>query len=60
MGFALVIFPNALTRLLVGSGLKMLEELRTQGTTEGWLDRMADFKLLNRLLAHEDDSVPQP
>lgn len=60
MGFALVIFPNALTRLLVGSGLKMLEELRTHGTTEGWLDRMADFKLLNRLLAHEDDSVPQP
>lgn len=60
MGFALVIFPNALTRLLVGSGLKMLEELRTQGTTEGWLDRMADFKLLNRLLAHEDDSIPQP
>jgi len=50
MGFRLVIYPNSLTRLLVGSGQRMLADLREQGTTAGWRDRMADFGTLNRLL----------
>lgn len=50
MGFRLVIYPNSLTRLLVGSGQRLLADLREQGTTAGWRDRMADFAALNRLL----------
>lgn len=57
MGFRLVIFPNSLTRLLVGSGQRLLAELRDTGTTQGWRDRMADFAALNRLLERPGEAV---
>lgn len=60
MGFRLVIYPNSLTRLLVGSGQRMLADLREQGTTAGWRDRMADFAALNRLLEQPwENRTPQ-
>ena len=60
MGFRLVIYPNSLTRLLVGSGQRLLADLREQGTTVGWRDRMADFAALNRLLQQPWESgTPQ-
>lgn len=49
-GYRLVIFPNAITRLLARVDLTMLADLRQHGTTAGWLDRMMSFSELNRLL----------
>lgn len=50
-GYRLVIFPNSITRLLARVGLDMLRDLRRDGTTERWRDRMMSFAELNELLA---------
>ncbi len=53
MGYALVIFPNSLTRYFAAAGLAFLQEFKTQGTTRALLDRMMPFRDLNRLLGIE-------
>lgn len=53
MGYALVIFPNSLTRRLAHAALSFLAELRTSGTTLNMLDEMMLFGDLNRLLGLE-------
>lgn len=50
MGFDLVIYPNSLTRRFALSGLALLEELKTKGTTSHLLDTMMPFTDLNQLL----------
>lgn len=54
VGYALVIFPNSLTRRLAHAALSFLAELRASGTTRGMLDQMMLFGDLNRLLGLED------
>lgn len=44
MGFAIAIFPNALTRLFARTGLALLDELSRTGTTAGFADRMLDHR----------------
>ena len=46
LGFRVVIFPNALTRLFAKTGLEMLGDLRATGTTAGFRQRMFDHKQL--------------
>lgn len=46
MGFRIVIFPNALTRLIAKAGLEMLGSLRETGTSAGFKDRMFDHRQL--------------
>ncbi len=50
-GFRLVIFPNSLLRLFVRQAQRLLGDLRSSGTTEGFLEHMVLFPELNRLLA---------
>lgn len=44
MGFAVAIFPNALTRMFARMGLSLLGELAQTGTTAGFADRMLDHR----------------
>lgn len=53
MGFALVIFPNSLTRHFAYTGLQFLESLNAQGTTQPQLDAMMSHADLNQLLGIE-------
>jgi 2-methylisocitrate lyase-like PEP mutase family enzyme len=46
LGYRLVIFPNALTRLFAKAGADLLGDLRATGTTAGHLDRMVGHKAL--------------
>lgn len=50
LGYRLVIFPGALTRLFARAGLDFLGKLRQDGTTATQLDRMLGFDELNSLL----------
>ncbi|MCP4599938.1 MAG: carboxyvinyl-carboxyphosphonate phosphorylmutase [Proteobacteria bacterium] len=50
LGYALVIFPNSLTRCFARAGLDLLAELKEKGTTGGRLDKMMLFKELNQFL----------
>lgn len=46
IGYKIVIFPNALTRMIAKASLSLLAELKDKGTTEGMLDRMLPHKEL--------------
>jgi 2-methylisocitrate lyase-like PEP mutase family enzyme len=53
LGYRLVIFPNALTRLFAKAGQGLLADLRETGTTAGHLDRMLGHKELWSLFEAE-------
>lgn len=40
IGYKIVIFPNALTRVMTKAAVGLLKELKEKGTTRGMLDRM--------------------
>lgn len=40
IGYKIVIFPNALTRIMTKAAIGLLKELREKGSTQGMLDRM--------------------
>jgi 2-methylisocitrate lyase-like PEP mutase family enzyme len=50
LGFAVVIFPGALTRAIAHAARAFLQVLRREGTTASQADRMLDFKALNELI----------
>jgi len=49
LGFRLAIYPNSLTRLFCRMGMEMLDELRSNGSTEAFKDRMLTHGELWRL-----------
>jgi 2-methylisocitrate lyase-like PEP mutase family enzyme len=53
LGFALVIFPNSLTRHFAYTGLQFLKSLKVQGTTQPQLEAMMSHSDLNQLLGIE-------
>ena len=50
LGYCLIIHPGAITRVVVEFARAVLGDLRTTGSTKGWLDRMATFADVNALL----------
>ena len=50
LGYCLIIHPGAITRAVVALTRALLGDLRTTGSTAGWLDRMASFADVNALL----------
>jgi len=50
LGYCLIIHPGAITRAVVQLTRAVLGDLRTTGSTKGWLDRMATFADVNALL----------
>jgi len=54
MGFALVIFPGALVRVLSHTAAAFLADLRANGATADWKERMHDFGSLQHVLGTED------
>ena len=54
MGYALVIFPNSLTRRFAHAGLSLLAALKSDGTTASQLNEMMPFTELNALLGIDD------
>jgi 2-methylisocitrate lyase-like PEP mutase family enzyme len=49
LGFRLVIFPGSLYRAAVPAMLRVLEQIRTNGTTEGMRDQILSFADRNRI-----------
>ena len=54
MGYALVLFPNALTRSFVHSGRRLLAQLSSTGSTASAVSQMVGFDELNQLLGLEE------
>ncbi len=50
LGYSIVIFPGGLVRALSRTAQDYFESLIENGTTEPFLDRMADFAELNRII----------
>ena len=50
LGYCLTIHPGVITRVVVEAARAVLADLRTTGSTKGWLDRMATFQEVNVLL----------
>jgi len=50
LGFAFVIFPGAIVRVLAKAAEELYGALKTQGSTEAFRPRMFDFEALNRLI----------
>jgi 2-methylisocitrate lyase-like PEP mutase family enzyme len=50
LGFALVIFPGAIVRVLAKAAEELYGALKAQGSTETFRPRMFDFEALNRLI----------
>jgi 2-methylisocitrate lyase-like PEP mutase family enzyme len=50
LGFSLIIYPGAITRTVVPAARAVLSELRSTGSTAGWLDHMASFQGVNEVL----------
>ena len=50
LGFSFIIYPGALTRTLVPVAQQMLADLRDEGSTLGWLDKMATFNEVNEVV----------
>ncbi len=50
LGFSFIIHPGALTRTLVPVAQQMLADLRDEGSTLGWLDKMATFNEVNDIV----------
>lgn len=53
IGYRLVIFPNALTRLFAKAGADLMTELKGAGTTAAYVDRMLGHKQLWSLFESE-------
>ncbi len=54
MGFALVIFPGAIVRMIVPAAQALYDAVVTHGTSAPVRDRMLDFEGLNHLLGTAD------
>jgi carboxyvinyl-carboxyphosphonate phosphorylmutase len=54
LGFRIVIFPGSLYRAAVPAMLRVLEEIRTRGTSDGMQDRMLSFADRNRITGLAD------
>jgi len=54
LGFSLILFPGSVTRTVTRSIQRLLEELRSTGTTEALLDEMATFDEVNELVGLVD------
>ena len=50
LGFSLIIYPGAITRTVVPAARAVLNELKSAGSTAGWLDHMASFQDVNEVL----------
>jgi len=50
MGYALVIYPNSLTRHFVHTAAQFLQRFKADGTTASQLDVMSSFQELNHML----------
>jgi 2-methylisocitrate lyase-like PEP mutase family enzyme len=50
LGFSLIIYPGAITRTVVPAARAVLNELKSAGSTVGWLDHMASFQDVNEVL----------
>lgn len=50
LGFCFIIHPGALTRALVPVAQELLSDLRTNGSTLSWLDRMSTFNEVNEIV----------
>ena len=50
LGFRLVIFPGALVRVFAWTAQRFLADLRDQGNSAAWSDRMFDLNGLNGVL----------
>lgn len=54
LGFRLVITPGALARAVVWQAQGFLSDLKANGTTRGWRDRMLDLAGLNAVIGLND------
>ncbi len=54
LGFAMVIFPGALVRVLTHAATAFLADLHRDGDSRGWQDRMLDFGGINALLGTDE------
>ncbi len=54
IGYRLVIFPGAISRVLVWTLEHFLADLKTNGSNASWSDRMHDFRGLNAVIGTED------
>ncbi len=50
LGYKIVIFPSSMIRVMIRQLGNFLAELKTAGTSEGWLDRMATLDQTNAVL----------
>ncbi len=50
LGFKLIIYPGAVMRTITKSARQVLAELKSAGTTVGWLDHMASFDEVNQVV----------
>ncbi len=50
LGYKIVIFPSSMIRVMIRQLGSFLAELKTAGTSEGWLDRMATLDQTNAVL----------
>jgi methylisocitrate lyase len=54
MGYAMVIFPMTLFRVMAKAGETLLADLKRSGTQQPWLDRMQTRSELYRLVRYEE------
>jgi 2-methylisocitrate lyase-like PEP mutase family enzyme len=54
LGFRLVIYPGAMVRVVSFAAAQYLQELKTQGTTAGMLDRMNQFDQIMDLVGLQE------
>ena len=50
LGYEIVIFPSSMTRVMVRQLARFLGDLKAEGTSAGWLDRMATLEETNAAL----------
>lgn len=56
LGYSLIIYPGAVMRTIANSARQVLAELQDKGTTAGWLDNMASFDEVNRVVGLADSN----
>lgn len=54
LGYGLVIYPTASTYVASKAMVELMEDLKTQGTTANYVDKMITFKDFNTLVGLED------
>jgi 2-methylisocitrate lyase-like PEP mutase family enzyme len=54
IGYNVVIFPNALTRMFVSAGQRLLEHLKEKGTTRTLMNEMMDHHTLFSTFGYYD------